>query len=325
MKIQFKILFLIIGAFWTLFILLSYSYVNNITQELAISNALSHARESFTKDILLFRKFIAYLGGIYVPVSDKIVPNPYLKMPKRDITSNYGDNLTLLNPAYLTRLFHEFATQYEDNREYHLTSLHLINPANKPYDWEIKPLKSFEKGEKEFFEVQTENNKKIFRYMAPVYVEKECLRCHGEGIYKASNRVYKIGDLRGGISVSLDFEPFLSDAKASQQYVKNIYILLGFLGLLGLFLFYKYLERSEINLVNEKEKFKAIFEYSPVGMFFYDNFGNILEVNHKFKEIFGGTEEEKKRINLFKLDNKEFQSKIEKSISEGEGLSLIHI
>lgn len=252
-------------------------------------------------------------------MSDKIVPNPYLKLPKRDITSNYGDNLTLLNPAYMTRLFHEFSAQYYGKRENHLTSLDPINPVNKAYEWEIEPLKSFEKGENEFFEIQTENNKKKFRYMAPIYVEKECLKCHGEGIYKIGNRVYKIGDLRGGISVSLDFEPFLADAKANHGFVGNIYILSGFLGLLGLFLFYKYFERSEINLINEKEKFRTIFEYSPVAMFFYDNFGNILEINHKLQEIAGGTEEKIKKINLFKLDNKEFQSNIEKSISEGEG------
>lgn len=61
--------------------------------------------------------------------------------------------------------------------------------------------------------------------MAPIYLEKECLNCHGEGVYKVGNRVFKIGDFRGGISVSLDFEPFLADVKANHRYVKNIYIL----------------------------------------------------------------------------------------------------
>lgn len=53
MKIQSKISFLIIGVFWTLFILCGYTYVKNINQEHAFNTALSHARESFDKDILL--------------------------------------------------------------------------------------------------------------------------------------------------------------------------------------------------------------------------------------------------------------------------------
>lgn len=39
----------------------------------------------------------------------------------------------------------------------------------------------------------------IFGYLAPLYVNKDCLLCHG---YQG----YNIGDVRGGISVSFDID-----------------------------------------------------------------------------------------------------------------------
>jgi diguanylate cyclase (GGDEF)-like protein len=41
------------------------------------------------------------------------------------------------------------------------------------------------------------NKKTYFRYMAPLYVESECLQCHAK-------QGYNLGDVRGGISVAID-------------------------------------------------------------------------------------------------------------------------
>lgn len=318
MKIQNKIPFFIIGISWTVFILSIYFYLTGTLYEHAVNAALSQARGSFEKDIIL-KKWVSSLGGIYAPVSDRLSPNPYLKLPKRDIVSNFGDNLTLLNPAYVNRLLYDFQVGHYGKTRNHITSLDPVNPENKPYDWEIEPLKKFEKGEKEFFEVQEIEGRKLFIYMAPLYTAESCLKCHEETGYKVSGKTYKVGDLRGGISTTLDFEPFLSEATTEHGHIQYLYLAVGLLGLTGFFLFYKHIEKNSRDLFTEKEKFKVIFDNSPTAIFFYDNFGNILELNLKLEDVAGADEDKIKKINLFKLDNKEFQSAIEKSLSEGSG------
>jgi hypothetical protein len=64
-----------------------------------------------------------------VPVSDVTQPNPYLKHPKRDLLTTDGMQLTMVNPAYMTRQLAEIAEQ-ADGVKFHITSLKTIRPAN---------------------------------------------------------------------------------------------------------------------------------------------------------------------------------------------------
>ncbi len=68
--------------------------------------ALEQARAGYNKD-LQYRRWASMHGGLYVPVSDKGIPNPYLKVEERDIISVKGRKYTLINPAYMTRQVHE--------------------------------------------------------------------------------------------------------------------------------------------------------------------------------------------------------------------------
>lgn len=57
----------------------------------------------FNKD-LVFRRWSAMQGGVYIPPSPNTPPNPYLEdIPKRDVVTTDGQKLTLVNPAYMTR------------------------------------------------------------------------------------------------------------------------------------------------------------------------------------------------------------------------------
>ncbi|MCP4352383.1 MAG: DUF3365 domain-containing protein [Desulfobacterales bacterium] len=82
------------------------------------------------------------------------------------------------------------------------------NPYNAPNEWEAKILNKF-------LEPGWELNKGIgvfeeneYRYVKPIYVKKGCLVCHGKpigekGPYGHPREGYKLGDIRGGISVAL--------------------------------------------------------------------------------------------------------------------------
>ncbi len=62
-----------------------------------------YTNAAFEKDII-YRRWATMNGGVYVPVTNKPPPNPYLSdIPERDITTPSGRRLTLMNPAYMTR------------------------------------------------------------------------------------------------------------------------------------------------------------------------------------------------------------------------------
>jgi len=167
------------------------------------------ARNMF-RMVLLTRLWNSMHGGVYVLVDERTQPNPYLNDPNRDIVDNRGRALTLVNPAYMTRLIGELAHQ-DEGVSFHITSLKPINPGNAADDWERPVLESFERGVKEAagFEKRPVDGL-VHRYMAPLVVVEACLKCHAA-------QGYKIGDIRGGISVSQRYQPFLDAARPSES------------------------------------------------------------------------------------------------------------
>lgn len=85
------------GLWLTLFILWTglifyFAWVEYRNQEqLIISMARSETLGSFNKD-LLYRRWAAKQGGVYVIVSDYTPPNPYLDhVPNRDVVTTDGN------------------------------------------------------------------------------------------------------------------------------------------------------------------------------------------------------------------------------------------
>lgn len=143
----------------------------------------------------LTRDWNAQHGGVYVPVTAGTQPNPYLKHPRRDLETRDGMQLTMINPAFMTRQIAEIAEQ-ADGVRFHLTSLNLIRPANVADAWEREALRSFEHGRTEVLDLVVDERGPQHRYMAPLLIKQACLSCHaGQG--------YKLGDIRGGISVTM--------------------------------------------------------------------------------------------------------------------------
>jgi hypothetical protein len=140
---------------------------------------LRESARAYFQQIVITRAWNSQHGGVYVAITEKTPPNPYLKDADRDIVTKEGRRLTKLNPAYMTR---------------QITSLKPLNPRNKPTDWEARALGSFERGEGEASEIITVDGREYFGYMAPLMVERSCLRCHQE-------QGYSVGDIRGGIGV----------------------------------------------------------------------------------------------------------------------------
>ena len=152
-----------------------------------------------------FRNWVTRHGGVYVPEDEDTPPSQYLKdVPERDIRTESGKQLTLLNSSYVMRQVNELMEQDQVQLRGHITSLNPVNPINKADSWEATALKAFEEGKTEMTEVEEgADGKSHYRYMQPMVTEKSCLKCH-------AHQGYKEGDILGGISVSIPADALLS-------------------------------------------------------------------------------------------------------------------
>jgi signal transduction histidine kinase len=94
---------------------------------------------------------------------------------------------------------------------FHITSLNLINQENAPDEFERIALLEFEKnGLKEFISIDTIENANFLRYISPLYIEEACLECH-------AHQGYKIGYIRGAISVTIPVDKTFAAISANRK------------------------------------------------------------------------------------------------------------
>ncbi len=229
--------FLFAVLVWSAVLLGLYSWNVRIETQQTSENALHEAR-AFFEEIVTTRYWNALHGGVYVPISEKTVPNPYLDIPDRDITTTEGRRLTKINPAYMTRQIGEIAAE-RNQVKFHITSRNPIRPANAPYPWEAAALDTFKEGTPEYAEfVQPAGGETVFRYMAPLWVEGPCLKCHAKQGYRA-------GDLRGGISVSINAGPMIASQKRQIRVLTFTYFIIWLTGVGGILLGRILLQKEE--------------------------------------------------------------------------------
>ena len=269
--------FLILISFWTLVAagMLGLILYSSAREDRVI--ALNRAKDSYRKDVL-YRSWAAQRGGVYVPADARTPPNPHLKnLRQRDVTTTTGVKLTLVNPAYLTRMVHEMEDEKTGHTS-HITSLKPIRPENAADPWEQKALRAFEGGARDYSEVFLENGRPVLRYMGAFLVEPSCLGCHAE-------QGYRVGDVRGGISVRVPVG--LPPVAGMTHKGVSILTVLAFwiMGGLGIFLWVRGLastSRKQEALIQDLElsslRFRLLFESSPAPMLI-NTAGRLLLVN----------------------------------------------
>ena len=177
---------------------------------------------------LLFRSWCTKFGGVYVPVA-MLEPNPWLKHPKRDVTTDKDLSLTLVNPAWMTRQVNEMQQGGDRKIVSRLTSSKLINPNNAPDEWETHALGLFEsKTESEAFGIfSKKDGHKIVRLARPLKVTQGCLNCHGD-------QGYEIDDIRGIISIEVDADEMFMVKRQIQKIIYSISFSIWLIGLITL-------------------------------------------------------------------------------------------
>ena len=279
--------------FWALLIIISILSQLNISKTSVKSIAEYQAKTAYEKDFL-YRQWASMHGGLYAPITEITTPNPALShIEDRDIITPEGKELTLINPAYMTRQVHELGnTLYK--LKGHITSLNPINPINQPDPWEEKTLNLFERGIYEASEFVTNNGVESLRYMKALFTEESCLKCH-------SIQGYKVGDVRGGLSVEVPMEELnsiLSEFKISIYTTHGIIYLIGVFVIVFIFLtIYKNFEIQKVysknlaiakyNEEKEREFLDVTLKSIGEGVISTDMYGNIININITAQNLTG--------------------------------------
>lgn len=198
---------------WTMSVLASFIWNDNQVRSLIMEQANSELRASFYKD-LTFRKWATRHGGVYVPVTEEVQPDPYIEyIPERDVVTPSGRVLTLINPALMVRMFNEMASANSETQG-NISSLRPINPINKPDAWEARALELFESskdGVEEITDISSIGGEPYLRLIHAMKMNEKCLKCH-------EHQGYKVGDIAGGVSVSVPLSKL--DQTANKEIMK---------------------------------------------------------------------------------------------------------
>jgi two-component sensor histidine kinase len=271
---------------WTgIMALLMYGYtdsVNNFILHLAGTDAWS----AYRKD-LIYRQWATEHGGVYVPASDRTPPNPYLEgIPERDLTTPSGKNLTLVNPAYMTRQVYEME-QEQLFRFNKITSLKPRNPLNAPDEWERIALGLIAAGEDSVQELADLDGRPYLRFMGGMIANQACLKCHYD-------QGYTEGDVIGGIAVAVELKPYAEALKPLVVRNNMLRLAVWLAGLIIILIvgFYsstrkRIRDRIHDALVQSEEKFNKAFQSSPDAVVILRRSDwALMEANRRFSDAF---------------------------------------
>ena len=195
------------------------------------------------------RHWNAKYDGVYIK-SEELTPNPYLN--PNSIKSENGETLVWVNPAFMTRQISDIASK-RDGFKLKITSNKLINKNNAPNADEKRILNYFDENIEVPYYWKIENNQ--FKFMGALKTEQSCLKCH-------SHQGYKVGDIRGGISVTFDvkqeyelLEEINKDKERTITYL--IFIAIGVLISFMIYLNMKRKDEEKISILNKSLELKV--------------------------------------------------------------------
>ncbi len=202
---------------------------------------------SLFQQVILTRRWVTQHGGVFVAVRPGVDPNPFLtSLPglKVNIKDEDGVQYTLRNPGLVTREISQLASQSGLSTA-RITSLKPVNEVtNSPDDFEREALKQLEEGMTEVTKVQKTPQGTIYRYIAPLYYEKKCNRCH-------SHQGYKDGDIRGGVSISIPMDKLVAEMRDTRLYtVIAVIVIFVILALILAVIIRRFLK--ELNIAREE-------------------------------------------------------------------------
>jgi PAS domain S-box-containing protein len=271
----------LVAVFFTVIVLVSLLYRVGTIRRHALELARTEARTLYDLT-LAFRRWSSLHGGIYVPVTEEVRPNPYLAAyARRDLTADDGTRLTLVNHAMMTRE----ATTLLANRAARpilskVTSPEYLNPANAPDEWEARALRLLGAGKDEASEVATIGGEPYLRLMRPLVVEKGCLACH------AAQR-FTLGDVRGALSIAVPLQSYFGHLAVERRSAVLSHLLIWAIGMGGIGLLGLLLRRAERDYADAQEFTETAINAMPGTFFVQDARGRLVRWNKAFEGLWG--------------------------------------
>jgi signal transduction histidine kinase len=210
------------------------------SQEQLVNEVLKNKALAIFDLVVDMRHWNAQFNGVYA-LTDLIEPNPYLDPSY--IKSDKNETLIWINPAFMTRQISNIASQ-RDGFTLKITSNKLINKHNAPNDYEKKILTYFEENPDVPYHWERENDE--FKFIGALKVEKECMQCH-------KRQGYKVGDVRGGISVSFNTKKELQQLHKINEDKEYgmIFLVIAAIGTLMTFFTHQSLKRADEKKISD--------------------------------------------------------------------------
>ncbi|PKP09075.1 MAG: hypothetical protein CVU09_12875 [Bacteroidetes bacterium HGW-Bacteroidetes-4] len=269
-------------------VLFAFSLIWNINNEYRVAYQLAknEAISSFNKD-MVFRKWVSVHGGVYVPVTDHTKPNPNLKnIPERDIVTDSGVILTLMNPAYVMRQIHAL-WQEQYGTPGHLISLSGDYRKTMPDEWEQTALEKLKNNPELINEIDKAGDEGFIRVLNPVYYDSDCLKCHqGETISQ--------GSLAGALSVKVPLKNYSELAsKKSKSYALmhlGLFFLVVIITIFGYLSYQReFVENKKIEarLIANEEKLIEVQRMGKISYWHYHRKSKTFEFSNDLFELVG--------------------------------------
>ncbi len=193
---------------------------------------LQNEAQAVADQVVSFRSWVAGTGMVWV---NKLTPqfDEYLAV----YTADDGSNFYGKNPALATRELSTIANKTATRASFTVTSDNVRQQANAPDSFEQAAIAEFTANNTTKYVAKYENG--LYRYARPLFVKEGCLKCHGDpanappavikkyGDQKAFH--YKVGDIRGIISVTLPSLGFMEALPTLANPISLGGILLAFL------------------------------------------------------------------------------------------------
>lgn len=210
------------------------------SQEELVNEILQNKAKAIVDLVVDMRHWNAQFNGVYAK-TELISPNPYLDPSY--IKSDKNETLIWINPAFMTRQISDIASQ-RDGFSLKITSNRLINKHNAPDAYEKKLLDYFEENPDVPYYWEIKDNE--FKFMGALKVEKACMNCHHK-------QGYKVGDIRGGISVSFNTTEEFKQLKAINDDKENgiLFLIIASIGTLMTFFTYQSIKRSDEKKISD--------------------------------------------------------------------------
>lgn len=171
------------------------------------TNQLRNEAMASAEQVVAFRAWIANTGVVWVDHLAPDFPDYLGKWSNSDNTKEFFSK----NPALATRELSTIVSKTATRATFRVTSDEYRNPSNAPDTFESTSIQAFKANSGLKYTDAFEGN--FYRYSQPIFVEKACLKCHGDPkdapadvIAKYGDKRafgYKVGDVRGIISIKL--------------------------------------------------------------------------------------------------------------------------